>query len=347
MPEAWLDGLGLHLSNEKILKKVSSKPVSASMITAMLDNCSAKYIFDDKLKDLVIPKDPSSPLVRGSAFHRAAELYYSIPQDERGRKISLDLFLECRDRVLAELEPGIAQDADFQAWLDTACRKYCAMGPRVTDVDVARYRTDTGEVKPGLEMVIVHKLDGIGRKVYGSIDRLRVPDPARPRDVIVDDYKTGRTAKRYSPARQFPDFGYIRQQVLYAMLLEADTRTFPDGFHPLGGQLIYPVAAYISIFDEALGADRRIDTPSGLTIKVDVHNPEWRQATVDAARRADLKLTAEAGANCFSYTPHGLCPWCPLARICPAARIKNTAKAQAAFAEQPDAATLAPAIVAA
>ncbi|MFR0556668.1 PD-(D/E)XK nuclease family protein [Pseudoscardovia radai] len=344
-PLAWLDGEGLHFDDAKTLAAVRRKPVSATMISGLVDRCPAQYLFSDKLKDLVIPVTPQDARIRGIVFHRACELYYARPDARRGAPIDPEAFEECKTKALEE-HPEVRNDPEASAWLEAASRRFCAMGPEATDVTVAGYRDDRGRQSPALEMKVTGRLDGVGRRVFGAIDRLITPNPDNPRNVVIDDYKTGGKACVYSDRMRFPDFSYQRQQTLYSMLLEGDTRTFSDGWHLLGGRLIYPMAEYVTLHDDNAGTDVKVSVQGqGAIIRLDVRNPEYRRRTLDDAAKASDALDRESETNLFEYRPSVLCAWCPLAKICPAARIGSKENAQKAFADQPDAQTLAPAIV--
>lgn len=341
---AWLDGEGLHFADDAYKRKMARKPVSASMIHGIVDACPAQYIFNSALSDIVIPETPQDARVRGTLFHRACELYYGIPTEERGERIDANRFEECKLQALDE-RPDMASDPDLRAWMESASQRFCAMGPAATDVAVARYRTDDGTERPALEMKISLHLPGVRRRVFGAIDRLTVPDPDDPRTVVVDDYKTGRKASVYSERLRFADFNYQRQQTLYAMLLEHDTRTFDGGWRPVGGRLLYPLAEEVSFHDDASDQDVRMPVQAGALIQLNVLDAHNRARTLQDAAQASDTLDRECETNLYEYRPSVLCAWCPLARICPAARIGAKENAQKAAASQPDAATLAPAIV--
>lgn len=341
---AWLDGEGLHLADDQLKRKISNKPVSASTISGLIDGCPAKFTFTSLLADTVIPKTPDDPRVRGTIFHRACELYYNIAPQERGEHIDFERFEECKLQALDE-NPDMKDDPGLRAWLESASQRFCSMGPDSTDVTVARYRTDNGTERPATEMKISLHLDGVRRRVFGAIDRLVAASPDDPRTVIVDDFKTGRKASVYSEHMRFADFSYLRQQTLYAMLLEHDTRTFENGWNPIGGRLLFPLAEQVTVHDEGSGRDMQLPMKNGALICLDVKDESHRKRTLEEAALTSDMLDHEYETNLYEYRPSNLCAWCPLARICPAARISDRENAQQAAAGQPDAATLAPAIV--
>lgn len=341
---AWLDGEGLHLADGALRRTMERKPVSASTIHGLLDACPSQFVFTSLLADMVIPETPEDARVRGTLFHRACELYYSIPVTERGECIDPGRFEECKLKALDE-RPDMKDDPDLRAWMESASRRFCAMGPDATDVTVARYRSDDGVERPALEMKVSLHLDGVRRRVFGAIDRLVTPSQDDPRTVIVDDYKTGRKASVYSERMRFADFTYQRQQTLYAMLLEHDTRTFEDGWRPVGGRLVYPLADQVTVHDDGSDRDVRVPVSNGALIRLDVADARNRKRTLEDAAKASDDLDRGCETNLYAYRPSVLCAWCPLARICPAARIGSKENARQAAASQPDAATLAPAIV--
>ena len=344
---AWLDGEGLHLADDAIAAKVARKPVSATMIDNLVSGCPARYIFESTLKDMVIPLTPDDPRVRGTVFHRACELYYTKPVDTRGESVDPALLQDCAKEALAEQPEDIASAPSLREWLDEACRRYVAMDPSATDVTVSEYRNDKGVFQPALEMVVTGQLPGISRRFYGAIDRLVAADPEHPERVIIDDYKTGRKEQLYSDKLRFPDFNYLRQQTIYAILLERDRRTHATGWRPIGARLVCPMASQVEYFDESTGTAQVRQMNEGATLMLNVRDAGTRRRAMADAAAASDKLDAEVKHNLYEFSPSSLCAWCPLARICPAARITGSEKAQGSFAKQPDAATLAPAIIAA
>lgn len=314
MAKTWLDKQGLHIDDEELKKKMEHVTASATLVSGMVDGCPAKTIFDSKLKNEIFPDGPDSPLVRGTAFHRVMELYYGLPESKRGEELNTDIINAAARKAISE-QPVINNDSDFMQWLRHAIDAYIDMDAMYTHVNLAEYVDDRGHRKKGLELAVSDVIGNASRKTFGKIDRLVLSGDDK-RSVIIDDYKTGKKAKEYKANDRYADFGYIRQQVMYAMLLEQDHRTFDDGFNVVGGRLIYPVA--------------------GKVLQVDVKNEQYRKRTIKEVEQASTMLDDAAENNTYACSPSKLCSWCPLVNICPNADMDSRQKFVDARARQPD-----------
>jgi putative RecB family exonuclease len=314
MSKTWIDKQGLHINDDELKKKMERVTASATLVSGMIDGCPAKTIFDSRLKDEIFPNGPDSPLLRGTVFHRVMELYYGLPEDKRGSELNTGIINAAARKAIKE-EPLINNDHDFMIWLRGALDDYVKLDDAYTKVDIAPYIDDWGHHKQGLELAVSDVIGNASRKTFGKIDRLVFADRT-DNSVIIDDYKTGKKAKEYNAKDRFADFGYVRQQVMYAMLLEQDTRTFKDGFNVTGGRLIYPIP--------------------GKVLSVDVKNEEYRKRTVKEVEQASAMLDDAADNNAYACSPSKLCSWCPLVNICPNADNDSRDKFVQARAKQPN-----------
>lgn len=333
MPKAFIDRDGLHFNDDGIERKVNYLTISATLIEGMLE-CPAKFVFSRYLQDEVIPPQPDSPLTRGSAFHRTLELYYGLDESKRPASgIDMHILSAAMRKAITEAPVEVRNDDVFIGWLKNALKRYTRMNESAVNVRIANYTNKDGLTKPGLEMPVSGIIGNATRRSFGMIDRLIQVNNDDPRSVIIDDYKTGKSAKAYDPHDRYADFGYIRQQTMYAMLLEKDTNTYHNGFDVCGGRLIYPVA------------DNNKDTAEpGVILPVDVKNQKYRDKTIKDVELTSRMLDDAINTNTYSCNPSKLCSWCPLANICPRADKDDRDKFVNARASQPDESTLAPVI---
>lgn len=314
--KAYIDSKGVHFDNAEIFEKLKKTTISATLVEGML-SCPAKMVFNKFLADEVIPPTPDSPLTRGIAFHRALELYYGISVDKRGAdKINTGILSAAMRKAISEAPEEVRDDNTFISWLKNALNRYCQMKNDVINAQVATYVDNNGNDMLGLEMPVSGFIGNAKTRSFGMIDRLIV-DENNKDAVIIDDYKSGAKAKEYDPNDRYADFGYVRQQVMYAMLLEK------KGFKVTEGRLIYPVA-------ELQGSAR-----PGVVLKVDVNNEKFRKTTVSDVEKVSDMLISASDSNTYSCNPSPLCSWCPLVNICRQAMKPSKAKFVAAREAQP------------
>lgn len=326
MSRAYMDRDGLHIDDEALMKAADKMSIAATLIEGML-HCPAKALFDKFMKDDVIPPQPDSPLVRGIAFHRTMELYYGVDEDKRGSTVNTAIMNAAMKKALNEAEE-VKDNPAFKDWLLNAVKRYVNMPADVIDVMIADYIDDKNMILPGLEMPVSGYIGNATRHSFGKIDRLIRADRENENNVIIDDYKTGRKAEAYDPKNRFSDFGYIRQQTMYAMLLENDR--FNKDLNVVSGRLIYPVAQ----------SDKTPDKP-GVVLDVDVKNARWRKQTIHDVETVSSMVDDAIDTNTFGCNPGNLCSWCPLVNICPRAYKKEEPKYVLARGNQPTADELA------
>lgn len=323
-----MDRSAFHFENESLISKVGRITASASIVDAMMNDCPAKTIFNKYLADKVMPPQPDSPLVRGTTFHRALELYYGLDDDRvRQPDVNQDIMYAAMRRALKE-EPEVKDNEEFRQWLKNAIDRYMQMGREVTDANIYRYVDRHNYDSLGLEMPVSGTIGNAKRRTFGKIDRL-INDPNNPGAVIIDDYKSGKKAEAYNPIRtkenRYPEshFGYVRQQIIYAMLLEQGGRDFPKIENISSGRLIYPVA------------QNETSSKVGVVLDVDVNNAKWRTKTVRDVETASDMLNDAVNNNMWDCNPSPLCSWCPLVNICPNANRDEREKFVKARASQP------------
>lgn len=318
--KTWIDSEGMHVDDEQLLSGMERVTASATLVEDFLNGCPARHLFDSKLKKDIFPDGPDSPLPRGTAFHRVMELYYGLEESKRGPKLNGKVLNACARKALSEMPDEFSHDKKFLTWLRGTIDDYMDMNSEYTNVDVAQYKIGH-EYKPGLELGVSGYIGGAKRKTFGKIDRLTATDDG----VYIDDYKTGRKAKAYDPRDRFPEFGYVRQQTMYAMLLENDAKQDNEGFRIVGARLLYPIPNKV--------------------LPVDVSDNGIRDQTIKDVEKASTMLNEAVETNTYAFSPGKLCSWCPLVNICPKADKDDRDKFVAARSKQPSAETLAPAVV--
>lgn len=318
--KTWIDSDGIHVDDGKLMSGMERVTASATLVEEFLNGCPARYLFDSKLKKDIFPDGPDSPLPRGTAFHRVMELYYGLDESKRGPKLNGEVLNACARKALSEMPDMFSHDREFMTWLRKAIDDYMDMNSEYTDVDVAMYKVGH-EYKPGLELGVSGYIGNAKRKTFGKIDRLTADGDG---GAYIDDYKTGKKAKAYDPRDRFPEFGYVRQQTMYAMLLEDDAKQDNEGFRITGARLLYPIPNRV--------------------LNVDVSDEHIRAKTIKDVEKAAAMLDDAVNTNTYAFAPGKLCSWCPLVNICPKADKDDREKFVAARAKQPSAETLAPAV---
>lgn len=299
-PRAEMTSNGLRILDPDTLDKIGGYSVSNSLISNVLQ-CPAKAIADKYVIADVLPVEPLGPMVLGSAFHKVMELFFRIPEGQRTAKALVASY----NKMLNDTEEGdpISTSKEAQQWVRTAIKHFWNMaGLDIQNDHVAmvtlRNRKGEEYQKIGLELFVKGQLDGMKRPTLGFIDRLlQNPDGK----YVIDDWKTGEKMKTYNPDDRFPKFDYARQQVLYALLLERDGKDVETA------RLIYP----------------RVHNPDGTYGAIDVipvDDPLYRRRAIRDAQTTERILDSGFQQNLFQYDPSGLCSWCPLVNVCPAAR---------------------------
>lgn len=163
-----------------------------------------------------LPEPPSLPATRGTTVHRALELLFLRPPDERVPEVAH----ECLDLAIDEMRT----DPDYVGLeLDEAdAEDFAAVSHRMVD----RYFTleDPRAVNPiGLELMMSTQLGSL--LLRGIIDRLELDADG---ELVVTDYKTGRAP---SQAQEQSRLGGVH---FYSLLCERVL-----GKRPVKVQLVY------------------------------------------------------------------------------------------------------------
>lgn len=317
---ATLDKSGLHLDDPALIEKAERTKVSNSLIDGMFQ-CPAKQAADKWLLPDVIPMDPLSPTALGSAFHKVMEVFFGFPPVERteeGIKRAYRAMLE-DDEFKA-----LRDSPESRKWVRHRVIEYLKMGfENPKDVRIAQVekvgRNGRKYLKPGLELFVSGTIGDSSRDTLGFIDRLSVNGDG---EYIVDDWKTGAKVKLYDPDDRFPHFGYVRQQILYTMMLEqsgdrkvAEARLiYPDSLHPTpdGGQA---EGGYVDV--------------------IPIHNKAYRARAVKDVETCSALLDDSCSLNQWATKPGALCSWCPLVNACPVAYKMSKANAVESRTKQP------------
>ena len=311
----------MHIDDEDLLQNMKRVTASATLVEAYLNGCPAKYLFSSKLQDKIFPEGPDSPLKRGTAFHRVMELYYGIDESKRGSTLNNRILTICARKALKEMPDEFGKNHEFRVWLRNTMDDYIDMDEKYTNVNVAKYK-EGHKYKPGLELEVSGYVGDASRRTYGKIDRLTDDGQG---GVFIDDYKTGKKAKVYDPRDRFPQFDYVRQQTMYAMLLEEQAKEANSGLRINCARLLFPIPNKV--------------------VTVDVEDKTIRRKTVDDVKKASDMLGDAVESNTYALSPGKLCSWCPLVNICPKADRDSRDKFVAARAQQPDAELLKPVVV--
>lgn len=163
-----------------------------------------------------LPEPPSLPATKGTTVHRALELLFVAPPEERTPEAAR----ECLDRALEEM----STDEDYLGLelSPDAAEDFAADAARM----VERYFTleDPRTITPvGLELMLTAQLGSL--TLRGIIDRLEIgPDG----ELVVTDYKTGRAP---SQAQEQSRLGGVH---FYSLLCERVL-----GKRPARVQLVY------------------------------------------------------------------------------------------------------------
>lgn len=299
---------GLTILSEDIKTKLAKKNISPSLVTAM-QGCPARWIAESFVLPEILPPEPDTPATRGQLFHKVMEEAFRDEPTLRTR----ERLNEHRDAVLESEEfKHFKEIPDALEWLDNAIDGYYRMGGRPRKVKVAHIkREDDKFPKIGLEIFVKGHIGNAKRSSLGFVDRLTEDqtDPDNP-GVVIEDWKSGAKAKKWNPKTKSEDGrAEARQQTMYAMLLEQ------AGVNVTKARLLYPVAETV--------------------VDVDLKDDKFRESVIKDVEAADAALDNYLETNLFEYKPEFLCAWCPLAKMCPKAKIEKFQKARDAFAKQP------------
>lgn len=325
---------GIRVISEETSKELARKKLSASTVNG-LQGCTASWLANSfVLPKILVDDSLDNAARRGSLFHQVMENYFALPAEKRTKKAMVAMV----DSVLNEPTDDydytdLADNRDVVLWLRGAVNGYYNMGADTDPADVviaeieSTHRDGTKEIKKGLEIFVMGQIGEAKRPTLGFIDRLkeieRIEGSPVSTVVGVEDWKTGAKVKRYNPksrAKHPEGLAEQRQQIIYAMLLEQQY-----GVEVGEARLIFPVAREV--------------------VTVDLSDEKLRARVIEDVENADAQLTDHIERNLFEYSPGILCSWCPLAKICPAARqFPRVEKAVKAWADQPEPDVLAPAI---
>lgn len=291
-----------------LIKKVEKKNLSASAVTGLLE-CPAKFFFSSFIERDVFDDSGSMAAKQGSLFHKVMEDFFALPPELRTTKRIKEL---ADSTLMSDEFKSMANDVEVIAWLRDAINGYYSMGSKPDKVIVAEFE-DEGKKKAGLEVFVKGRIGNATRDTLGFIDRLSVDKKANDGSVIVEDWKTGAKAKRWKIGQKDTmGLGEARQQVIYSLLLKE------KGIKVSGARLIFPVARDI--------------------VSIDIHDEAMIEKTISDVEEADNVFDKSLESNTFGYGPSFLCAWCPLVKMCPAAKVGQfkTGKPLAAFESQPD-----------
>ncbi len=163
-----------------------------------------------------LPEPPSLPATRGTTVHRALELLFLDPPEDR----SVERAHACLDAALEEI--SISEDYTGLELDESQAAEFASVSHRMVD----RYFTleDPRAIQPiGLELMLSTQLGSL--TLRGIIDRLELDADG---ELVVTDYKTGRAP---SQAQEQSRLGGVH---FYSLLCERVL-----GKRPARVQLIY------------------------------------------------------------------------------------------------------------
>lgn len=309
---------GLSLVDPELASKAAKMKLSNSAVTAML-KCPAKFAADKWILRDIMPEDPLSANVLGSAFHKVMELFYSRPADKR---TVADMRESYKEALALDEFKAVREDKEARQWVKDRINSYWGMGlEKPEEVKIASVERE-GKWGPykknGLELYLQGKIGDSKRDTCGFIDRLCVDDDG---EYLIDDWKTGKHADVFDPSAKYPDFSKVRQQILYTIMLEQ------QGGKVKSARLIYPKTTYVD-------SDGN-EVEGGFVDDIPIRNKYYVRQAIKDVETVDAAVESCVERNTWDTDPSPLCSWCPLVNICPAAMKMNKANAVASREKQP------------
>lgn len=291
---------GVSIVSDELKQKLAKKKLSASAITSFLQ-CPAGWLMNSFVTNKLFPQPPDSPANKGSVFHKIMEDLFALPADERNRHTMKKI---ANDVINSDEFKDILGYPEALEWLRNALDSYFEMGGKPELVNVAEVN---GQI--GLEIPVTGKIGRAQRDFIGFVDRLIYANDKT--SVIIEDWKTGAKAKQWVKGSRFDEgLPEARQQMIYKILLEKEGLTVQNA------RLLFPVAKKV--------------------VNINIHDEELYKRTIADIEQVDTNLSLMEAQNFFDYQPGVLCAWCPVARICPKADIKDKKKMIDSFNSQPD-----------
>lgn len=309
---------GLSLEDPELVSKAEKMKLSNSAVTAML-KCPARFAADKWILRELMPEDPLSANVLGSAFHKVMEIFYGKPADHRTVD---DMKAAYKEALELDEFKAVHDDKEARQWVKDRINSYWVMGlENPADVKIASVERE-GKWGPyekkGLELYLQGKIGDSKRDTCGFIDRLCVDDDG---EYLIDDWKTGKHADVFNPSDKYPDFSKVRQQILYTIMLEQ------QGGKVKSARLIYPKTTYVD--------DEGNEAEGGFVDDIPIRNKYYVRQAIKDVETVDAAVESCVERNTWDADPSPLCSWCPLVNICPSALKSSKANAVASREKQP------------
>jgi len=310
-----MDSNSVHILDSSVADKLEKKNISPSVVTG-LEGCHARWAADQYVIGELVETPPDNAARRGNLFHSTMENFFALPKNERTKDAMKEAV---KETLVTDEYVDLSQNRDVVMWLRQAINGYYNMGGEPEKVDIAMIEraktTREGKkyqkLESGIEIFVKDYIGESTRPTLGFIDQVIVDPTKDDGSVVVQDWKTGQSAKVYkSHTKGNEGLPEQRQQIIYAELLRK------EGVKVSGARLIYPVAKQV--------------------VNVNLGDNDLREKSLKAVEEADKKLDVLIETNEFEMTPSFLCSWCPLSKLCPKAQIKPYEKMQLAFASQPE-----------
>lgn len=270
---------GIIILDEELMNKIKKKNLSASMVSSFFQ-CPADWVMDSFILPLIDHEEPIY-FVRGKIFHDTMEAFFKLPKNQRNPSTLSQTAM----RIIESKYKESLEDIETMNWMKTALQGYLEGGFPYADVDVAQIvKSSWKGPELGVEIFVRGKLGDTERDVVGFIDRV---DELSDGTLQVVDYKSGGKISPFDPCEPIStsnDFGYWRQQLSYAMLLE---------------QSGHKVSKAILEFPIAKG-----------TVTVDVNNEDLKNQVKKDYEAVDKALSKCIEDNLFPFHGHFFCKWC-------------------------------------